>query len=204
MTQRITLAALLKVELPGHTARLIDGGTLVVGGETYTARDALLGVVDGYEALTEGVGDEAPAGSLTFLPPDDAPATTLNSAASQGARVRLWSAEVDADTGAIIGAAMQEADWIVDYPALTIGTGKRELELACVSGGDRLFQVDKGNALSPTYHRGIHPGEAGLDNASGVTASVAWGAPAAPRGTSSAGVGVPGGSYTGGGGTARA
>ena len=197
MTQRITLAAVLKVELPSHTARLIDGGVLVIGGEVYTARDPLLGVVNGYESLTEGVGDEAPAGSLTFLPPIEAPAATLNSATNQGARVRLWTAEVDSDTGLLIGLPQQEADWIVDYPVLTLGMEKCELELACVSGGDRLFQVNKGNGLSPTYHRGIHPGEAGLDNASGVSMSVAWGAPAAPRGTTTSGGG--GGGVSGGG-----
>ena len=186
MTQRITLAGLLKVELPGHTVRLVDGGVLVVGGETYTSRDSLLGVVDGYQALTEGVSDEAPAGSLIFLPPNDAPATAFNSATNQGARVRIYVAEVDADTGLVIGSPQQEVDWIVDFPALTLGMQRCQLELACVSGGDRLFQLNRGNSLSPTYHRGIHPGEAGLDNASGVSRPVPWGAASAPRGTTSA------------------
>lgn len=192
--QRITIAGLLKLELPATTVRLIDGGTLDVAGETYLARDPFIGVLSGFEALNEGVGDEAPAGALTFLPPDETPAADLNAGSNQGARLRLWTAEIDEDTGLIIGEAQQEADWIVDYPAMTIDRGTRELELAFVSGGDRFFQVMRGNSLSPAFHRSVHPGEAGLDNASGVETSVPWGAPSAPRGTASTG-GSAGGSF---------
>lgn len=184
MVQRIVLTGLLKIELPGHTARLCDGGVVTFDGEEYRGRDALLGVLDGAEALTEGVGDEAPAASLTFLPPDSAPAATLNSATVQGARVRAWTAEIDPDSGLTLGTADQLADWIVDYPALTLGIGKRELELACVSGGQRFFQVDRGNSLSPAFHREIYPGETGLDQASEVSTSFAWGTAAPARGTS--------------------
>jgi hypothetical protein len=183
MAQRILLAGLLKVELPGHTARLCDGGSVWFEDELYTARDELLGVLDTAEALTEGVGDEAPAASLIFLPPDSAPAAALNSGANQGARIRAYLVEIDADTGLVIGPGEQLADWIVDYPALTIGEEKRELELACVSSGDRLFQVDRGNSLSPTFHEGIYPGEAGLREASGVSSTFAWGTASPARGT---------------------
>jgi hypothetical protein len=184
MAARIMLAGLLRIELPGHDARLSDGGAVTVAGETYRARDARLGVVDGLEALTEGVADEAPAALLRFLPPDDVAAATLNDPAQAGSRVRLWTVEVDAETGAPIGAPEQEADWIVDFPALTIGIGERALELACVSGGDRLFQRDRGNSLAPNFHRSIFAGEAGLDNASGVETAVPWGAPSPARGVS--------------------
>lgn len=197
--QRITIAGLLKLELPAATVRLVDGGTLVVDGETYLSRDPLIGVLSAFEALTEGVGDEAPAGVLTFLPPDTTPASALNSGAVQGSRCRMWTVEIDADTGLVIGEPQQEADWIVDFPALSVGEGQRELELTFVSGGDRFFQMDRGNTLSPTLHRNIHPGEAGLDNASGVETSVPWGAPSAPRGMAgSGGGGAVGGGYSGG------
>jgi hypothetical protein len=199
MSKRITMAGMLKLELPAATVRLVDGGTLTVDGETYLARDPFIGVLSGFEALNEGVGDEAPAGSLTFLPPDATPAAALNTGASQGARLRLWTVDVDQDTGLVIGAPLQEADWIVDYPTMTIDIGQRELELAFVSGGDRFFQIDRGNALSPTFHRSVHPGEAGLDAASGAETSVPWGAPSQPRGTAvSSGGSAGGGGFNGG------
>lgn len=187
--RRILIAGLLKLELPGATVRLIDGGSLPVAGEQYVARDPFLGVLSGFQSLTEGVGDEAPAGALTFIPPGNTPAADLNSGANQGARLRLYTVEIDDETGLPIGAAQQEADWIVDFPAVSIDGDAREVEFVCVSGGDRFFQVDRGNTLSPTFHRSVHPGEAGLDNASGVETSVPWGAPSAPRGVSAAGGG---------------
>jgi hypothetical protein len=199
MSTRITMAGMLKLELPAATVRLVDGGTLPVDGETYLSRDPFIGVLSGFEALNEGVGDEAPAGSLTFLPPDATPAAALNTGDNQGARLRLWTVDVDQATGLPIGAPTQEADWIVDYPAMSIGEGERELELAFVSSGDRFFQVDRGNALAPNFHRSIHPGEAGLDAASGAETSVPWGAPSQPRGTS---MSSGGGSSYGGGNTA--
>lgn len=190
--RRILIAGLLKLELPAATVRLIDGGSLPVAGEQYVTRDPFLGVLSGFQSLTEGVGDEAPAGALTFIPPDSTPAAQLNSGANQGARLRLYTVEIDQETGLPIGAAQQEADWIVDFPAVTVDENVREVEFVCVSGGDRFFQINRGNTLAPNFHRGIHPGEAGLDNASGVETSVPWGAPSAPRGVSASG-GAPGG-----------
>lgn len=193
--RRVTIAGLLKLELPAATVRLIDGGSLPVGGEQYIARDPFLGVLSGFQSLTEGVGDEAPAGALTFIPPDSAASADLNSASNQGSRLRLYTVEIDNETGLPIGAAQQEADWIVDFPALSVDENAREVEFVCVSGGDRFFQVNRGNVLAPNFHRGIHPGEAGLDNASGVETSVPWGAPSAPRGTTVSPAGGGGGGF---------
>lgn len=186
--RRILIAGLLKLELPARAVLLSDaGGTVTFAGDRYGARDALLGVLAGFESLQEGVGDEAPAAALTFLLPDATAAASVNTGAVQNSRCRLWLAEIDADTGLLIGTPSQEADWIVDYTALSLDQGKRELEIGFVSSGDRFFQRDRGNSLTPAFHRGVHPGEAGLDNASGVATSVAWGATSQPRGTSSGG-----------------
>ncbi len=189
MTQSIMLAPMLRVDLPGHSAFLIDGGTLKVGDDTYGSRDAVLGVPESFEALSEGVGDEAPSGSITFIPPDNVSSIVLNSPANVGARVRLWIAEVHPDLGTVIGTPQSLADWIVEYPFLSTGRKGRRLTLNCVSLGDALFELDLGNSLSPAFHKRIYPGETGLDNASGVQTTVAWGAASAPRGSAA---GFPG------------
>jgi hypothetical protein len=192
--RRILIAGLLKLELPGHTVLLADGGgTVPWNGDTFGLRDSVLGVLSGFEALQEGIGDEAPAAALTFLLPDATAASAVNTGAVQNSRCRLWLSEIDADTGLLIGTPSQEADWIVDYTALSLDQGKRELEIGFVSSGDRFFQRDRGNSLAPAFHRGVHPGEAGLDNASGVATSLAWGAASPPRGVS--GGGALGGSF---------
>lgn len=196
MTRRVTIAAVLQLDLPGHTVRLVDGGTLPFAGQTFGARDDVIGVPATYEALTDGLADEAPAGAITFLPPAGVAAATLLAPAWQGARCRLWITDVDDTTGLPVGEPDQIADWMLDQSQLTTGRAKRELELTFVGAAERLFQSNRGNSLSPLFHRSIYPGEAGLDGASGVTMSVAWGAPAAPRGTVAAGGGGDGGGGT--------
>ncbi len=192
MTATIMLAALLRVDLPGHTALLCDGGTLQVGVNTYTSRDSVLGVPESFEALSEGVGDEAPAGAITFIPADNALSTALNSPQIAGSRVRIWVAEVDQTTGLVIGTPDSLADWIVDFPSMSNGKNGRRLTLNCVTTSEAMFEVNLGNSLSSAFHKRLYPGETGLDNASGVSTSVAWGAASAPRGVSG------GGGYNGG------
>jgi hypothetical protein len=187
MTATIMLAALLRVDLPNHSAFFVDGGTLQVGGDLYLPRDSVLGVPESFEALSEGVGDEAPAGAITFIPPDGVSSSSLNSPNNAGSRVRIWLAEVDQETGAVIGSPDPMADWIVDYPEMSNGKQGRRLTLNCVTTSEAMFERNLGNSLSPAFHKRMYPGETGLDNASGVATSVAWGAASAPRGTSSVG-----------------
>ncbi len=181
---RILLAAILQIDLPEHTVRLVDGGTLPVDGATFSSRDDVLGVPKEFVALTEGVGDEAPAGVIVFLvpPEDEVPASALTDPAWQGSRVRTWIAEVDAETGTVIGTPDQQSDWIIDQTILRQGDGPRELDLVCISHGQRLLEIDRGNSLSPSFHKSIHPGETGLDNGVGVSATFPWAAAQAPRG----------------------
>ena len=181
--KRVLLAALLKVELPGHAACLVDGGTLGFGGDTYTSADSVLGVPEGFEALEEGVGEEAPAAAITFILPDATASATVNSPSIVDSRVRLWLADVDPDTGLVIGTPDQLADWLVDYPSIEIDGGVRRLTLNCVSHAQRLFETNLGNSLSPKFHERIYPGEFGLRNATGVARAVPWAAASPPRGT---------------------
>lgn len=187
MIRRVRLSGLVRVDLPDRTALMTDGGMVPWGGDIYRQRDPFFGVIEQLESLNEGVGREAPAAVLSFLPPADVLAVDLLSV--MDGRIRVWIAEVDDNTGLPIGTPTQMADWIVDFPRLLINKGRRALEVGAVGSGERLFELDRGNSLSPQFHRGVHPGEAGLDNASGVATAVPWGAPSAPRGFASVGGG---------------
>lgn len=200
MPDRIMIAAVMKVELPDHTARISEGGVIEVGGESYGNEDERLGTPASFENLSEGVGDEAPAAAITFNPPGGVTSTTLNDAAQANSRIRIWIAELDEDSGLQIGDAEQIADLIVDNPSLKFDNNVRQLEFACVSSAERLFLTNKGNSLSPSYHEQTWPGEKGLANASGVSRSVAWGAASAPRGSATGGAGGGGGGDGSGGG----
>lgn len=184
--ERVLLTGLMKLELPVRSICICDGGFVRWNGDTYRADDEDFGIIAGFQALTEGTGDEAPAGVLQMAPPSTAAAALLSTPGYQGARLRLWVAEIHEITGTVIGEPDLMADWQVDSTRLRIGRGTRILEIGCVTRGQRLMLNNDGNALSSAYHRALHPGEAGLDNATGLTTDVAWGTASRPRGTTSA------------------
>lgn len=190
-----TLAGLLHWEAGDEEVRLVDGGTLTFDGDVYTTRHAVFGAIAGFDTVTEGVGDEAPSGTLSFSPASGADPYVINSPDLQGTRLRMWIAEVD-DNGAIVGTPDQVLDSVVDVPKLRLGRNTTVLELAIISRAERLFLLNEGNVLSGEFHRRIYPSETGLNNAIGVPSVVAWGTVGAPRGTTtySGGIGGAGGS----------
>jgi hypothetical protein len=189
---RILFVGLVKIELPDHTILLCDGGFLIVDGEEYSSSDPYFGTIEKLESLEEGVGDEVPAGRLTFLPKSTAAAADLSAPGMQGSRVRFYIAEVDEATGTVIGTPDLRADMQTDQTILRTGRGIRKLEMMFVSRLERLFSINEGNSLSPRFHKTVWPGELGEDNATGVGVAVAWGVEGAPRGSTYSGGGVPG------------
>lgn len=194
--QRIRLAGLLKWERPEGNVCLVDGGTLPWDGDTYRSFDPLIGSIAGFESLTEGVGDEAPAGTFIFAPPGDAVPADLSYGELQGTRIQSWIAEIDDETGEVIGTPELQLDAIVDVTKIVRGKGVYRLKVDFVSRAQRLMILDTNNVLSGGAHQRVYPGEAGLDNATGVPVVVAWGVAGAPRGTT-----FSGGNFSGGGGT---
>ena len=183
MAQVILLAGLLKLELPGQDPiRLCDGGFVKWNGETYLSDHPVFGTVAGFAALTEGVGDELPAGSIAFLPPKIAAAVELSRPGYQGARLRMWVAEIDKATGEPIGEPELAADWLTDKTVLKRGANARALEVICVTHSQRLLARNEGNSLSTAAHQRVFPGETGHDNAVGMDVTVAWGVAAPARG----------------------
>lgn len=174
----ITLAALVKLDLPTGTVRLCDGGLVKWSAETFTARDAVFGTLGAIDALGEGVGDEVPALTMTLLPVGSSAPSALVQPGFQTARIRFWIAEVDPATSAVIGTPTMQFDGQLDQTVLKLGRDSRELEVTVVSMAERLFNRASGNSLSPTFHKSVWSGETGHDQATGLTVSVTWGAEA--------------------------
>lgn len=187
MTAPTMLAGFIKWETGSGDVRLCDGGTLLFNSENYTSRDDTFGAISGFDPIGEGVGDEAPAGTLTFSPSPDAAPSVINAATLQGTRIRMWIADIDRDTGEIVGTPDMQLDNIVDVTRLRLGRNTFELAVDIVSRTERLFLLNEGNVLSGEFHRRIYPGETGLDNAIGVPTVIAWGVTGAPRGTTNPG-----------------
>lgn len=195
----VTLAGLVKIELPDVTLRICDGAFVIWDAETFTASDPDFGTIGSMEPVDEGVGDEIPALRMNFLPNSTASAADLSKPEYQGCRVRMWIAEVDLATNEVIGDPSLEFDGQADSTDLVIDRGTRELEMDIVSAAERLFLINESNTLSPRFHKSLYPGELGQDNAIGVGVGVAWGT-ALPAQTYGPGYGGSGDGGGGGGG----
>jgi hypothetical protein len=180
-----TIAGLARIQLPGHDIKLCDGGFVVwpaVG--TFVAEDPLFGTIESISSVSENVGDEAPAGSLTLLPPDVSAASDLYRSDAQNSPVHFWLADINPATGAIIGTPELQFSGFVDTLTLRLGEDGRKIEIGFVSEAERLFWTKEGNVMSPNFHKAVWPGETGLDHATGVQTSVPWGVAGDARGAS--------------------
>jgi len=174
--ERVLLTGFMKMELrDGRTVRLCDGNFFFVDGELYQSSDPVFGTIGSMDVFKEGVGDEVPNFRMTFLPANTAAAAALSAPGMQGSRVRFWIAELDMDTGAVLGTPDLQFDGQIDRTILRIGRGKRELDMELVSTAARMLALNEGNTLNPRFHKLINPGEKGEDNATGLGIGVAWG-----------------------------
>lgn len=179
------LTALLKIELPAHTARLCDGGVTVLGGETYRAHDSVLGSIASIDGLNDGYGPQIPALDITFAAPGAGAAAALSTGALQRSSVRLWVAEYNTTTGAVIGTPDLRFIGIIDQPQIGVAYRELTVSLSTVPEMEYLFARPTGNDLSASFHKALYPGETGHDNATGLSIPIAWGTEGPPRASSS-------------------
>lgn len=170
----VALIGLMKMELPTRTVRLCDGGFIEFDSETYRSADDVFGTIASLEGLGEGVGDEVPALEVTFYPHGDAEPSDLSQPGFQTSRVQFWIAEYDVEVGTITGTPDLVFDGQLDRTALTVGQ-TREVSCSVVSLAERLFELNIGNSLNPSWHKSVWAGELGHDNATGLSIPVAWG-----------------------------
>lgn len=188
------LTGLLKIELPDHTVLLTDGGVTDYDGDTYTAEDSVLGSLASIEAIAEGIGQQIPALDLSFTPTSIVAVSALSIGAIQQSRVRLWVAEYNTDTGAVIGTPDLRFSGFVDQPRVSMAFRQFSVSITAVPELEAMFYRDTGNGLSSTFHKSLYPGELGHDNATGLSLSIAWGTESPRRVFSSSG-GIYGGSF---------
>jgi hypothetical protein len=181
--QVITLAGLCEIVLPARTVRLCDGGFVVWSANTYSSEDSEFGTIESIDAVSESVGDEAPMGKMTMLPPESVDAVDLFQPDAQGSSMRFWLAEIDPATGTVVGTPELLFSGFLDTISLRVGRGKRALEIEFISEAERLFHIKEGNVLSSRFHQLAWPGELGFDHATGVPSLVPWGVPGPGRGT---------------------
>lgn len=179
----IRLAGLALIELPARTIRLCDGGYVYWGADKFTAKDDEFGTLANFESNDDAIGEEAPGGRLTLLPPEATAAGTLAQPEAQGGAVQLWMAELDNETGLISGTPQMVFDGVIDTVTLRLTQRGREVVIGFVAQAERLFAIKEGNVLSTRFHQLAWPGEKGLDHCTGAQVAVPWGVPDPGRGT---------------------
>lgn len=172
---RVRFFVATQIDLPGAvTVRLTDAGEVGWSQGNFKAFDAIFGVMDNMQPITEGEGDQAPQLSVSFLPASGASAAQLTDSSYQGSRIRVWLGVIDA-AGAVVADPHLMFDGEMDQPTLSIDESERVVEMECVSSFERLFSDDEGIRLNPANHKEVWPGETGLDDITGIVKQVLWG-----------------------------
>jgi len=177
---RATIFGAIRMDLPGRTVRLLVGSGFVrfsVDGtvETFTGSDDVVGVFSAIDTLTDGMGDEAPALSLTFIPAKDAAAAQLASVAMQGSPVRLWLGAIDPMSGLVIGDPLLLFNGLLDVASLKVSSTGRTVDYEITSIFEDFFLSDDGARLSDTFHQYLWPDELGCAFVTYVAQQIYWG-----------------------------
>ena len=177
---RATIFGAIRMDLPGRTVRLLVGSGIVkfsVDGvlETFTGQDEVIGVFSAIDTLTDGLGDEAPALSLTFIPATDAAAAQLAAVEMQGSPVWLWLGAIDELSGTVIGDPLLLFNGLLDVATLKVGTTGRTVDYEVSSIFEDFFLSDDGARLSDTFHQYLWPGELGCAFVTYVAQQIYWG-----------------------------
>jgi hypothetical protein len=179
---RALIFGAVEILLPGASIRLLDGsGTVTIGGNVYSGQDATFGTLSAVSPLSDGSGDQSPAINLSIIPPGNAAAATLASAAMQGSLVSLYLGAIDPATGLVIPDPYLVFLGEVDVPILRSGKDGRTLEYEVVSVMERLFSDDEGQRLADGFHQSVWPGETGFFDVTGIENTIYWGVDPPPN-----------------------
>ncbi len=187
---------LLRLDLPSGSVYLSDGGVTVYGGNTYTAEHPTIGSIAQIGEVSEGFGAELPEQEIVFVPPSNAALAPLQAGAFARSAMRLWVAEFDPSTGAVVGTPDLRFAGRMDRVRQQFAFQQLQIVLSNVPETEVLLFSDDGNGLSAEFHKSLYSGETGHDQATGLVKTVTWGVESARGG---GGVNFGNGGFGGGG-----
>lgn len=164
-------ATLVRLDLPGGSCFLTDGGFVIWNGDTYYGRHPTLGLFSSVSGLTSGIANQTTRVDVRILPKSLSALSLLNGATIQGCRVRVWRGAVDFQTGEIVGEPTQRFDGEVDLPKLQIGM-EWGCTLECGTQSARQLEPNADWRQNHAFHVLRWPEEMGLLKVSGVTKAV--------------------------------
>lgn len=167
---------LVRIELPSRTIKIVDGaGQVAFGADVYTGEDAVYGVLDAVETMSEQVGTEAPKIRFTFLPASLTALADMTAPGNQGAPVYVWFGAVDQASGLIIGEPELLFMGELDTADVDVAEASTIITFDVASAWERLFEASEGHRLNNSFWQTIWPGERGLEYVVGVQRDLPWG-----------------------------
>lgn len=168
-SQRVwTRALLVRLDLPGGTYCLTDGGFVVHEGNLYLGKEPSLGLFVGLSGLSSGAGNQTTRVDLRIAPKDNSAASILGSPNTQGSRVRVWRGAIDRSTGLLIGAPVLRFDGEIDQPRFAVGAD-RQLVIACGTQSARQLEENADWRANQSFHTTRWAGENGMVRVAGIT-----------------------------------
>jgi hypothetical protein len=181
---RATLTGFYQIDLPSGTRRMLLGSTEVSwGGNTWKGYDATLGSIDIPDDIREDLTGQAPNTQINL---NLASGVNRDNVAGQGVQlspVKIWLAALTLDGSSLLQTIVDPEllfDGFVDQATLNLDKGRDDLDYTVISAFDYFFEDSEGQRLNGQFHRAIWSGEKGLDNVTGVTKKIYWGANAPP------------------------
>lgn len=193
--RHVTVAWLVKMELPGKTIRLTDGSGFVIIGtgddaEIYTGKDPVFGKLAEIGEIIETEGSEAPRQTIHLLPQGNAALAELTAPSAQGAPVSIFLAAIDARTGFVIGEPDRRFTGFLDDAGFLSGRNSALLEVELATAWEWLFDDNEGHRWNDEFWTYLYgPQARAFEHVVNVGEQVYWGynGPSSGSGGSSGG-----------------
>jgi hypothetical protein len=186
--KRASATGFFELDLPSGTRRLLLGsGEASSGGNTFKGYDSTIGSISSGDTVREDTSGEAPNTTLTIAVASGANKSDIAGAAIQLSPVKIYLAALALDTNDHVIAVPDPEllfDGFIDQATSGLDVQKDEVEYTIISAFDYFFEDTEGQRLNGQFHQTVWTGEHGLDNVTGVTRKIYWGA-YGPNGASS-------------------
>lgn len=177
---RATLTGFFELSLPSGTRRMLLGSTEVTwAGQTWKGYDPTIGSIDAPDDVREDMTGQAPNGSLSINISPDANRDDIAGQTVQLAPFKCWLAALQLDGSnhvSVVADPELLSDGFIDQATINLDKGRDDLDYTIISAFDYFFEDGEGQRLNGQFHRSLWSGEQGLDNVTGVTKKIYWGA----------------------------
>lgn len=195
---RAFVTALFEIDLPSGMRRIMAGaGEVQWGANTFRGYDATFGSFSNAAEIREDVSGEAPNTSITIIPAADADRDDIAGAGIQLSPVRAWLAALTLDMDQhLIVVPDPELGWegFIDQSTINLDANRDDIDYTLLSAFDYFFEDSEGQRLNGQFHQHLWTGEKGLDNVTGITKKIYWGAKSPPGTSGNSGISGVGGS----------